>query len=269
MRSARLFDLRSLITRLVIAVATLVACTSPALAQLKVIMSGGFSGAYRQVLPEFEKTTGITVSTGSGASQGTGPQTVAAQLQRGVPADVVILSREGLAELTAAGRIVAGTDVDLARVPLGVAVRAGAPKPDVSTVEALKRTLLNARTVAVPGSTSGIYLTSKVFPQLGVADRISVTVKERGSQSAAMVAAGDANIAIQPVSELVNVPGIDFAGRLPDEVQLVQVFAAAIVTGAKEPDAGRRLIQFLASGRAAAAIENSGMDLMRQTNTTR
>jgi molybdate transport system substrate-binding protein len=264
MKSTYFFRLRRLITRLVIAVAAFPVCSGPALAQLNVLISGGFSGAYRQVLPEFERTSGITVTTGSGASQGTGPQTIAAQLQRGVPADVVILSREGLAELIAAGRIIAGTDVDLARVPLGVAVRAGARKPDVSTIEAFKRTLLNARSVAVPGSTSGIYLTTKVFPQLGIADQISVKVTERGSQSTAMVAAGDANIAVQPVSELVNVPGIDFAGRIPDEMQLVQVFAAGIVTGSKEPDAGRRLIQFLASGRAAAAIENSGMDLMRK-----
>jgi molybdate transport system substrate-binding protein len=107
-------------------------------AQLNVLISGGFSGAYEQLLPEFERTSGIKVTTGSGASQGTGPQTIAAQLARGVPADVVILSREGLSELIAAKRIAAGTDVDLARVPLGVAVRAGTPKPDVSTVEAFK-----------------------------------------------------------------------------------------------------------------------------------
>ena len=94
-------------------------------AQLSVLISGGFSGAYEQLLPEFERTSGIKVTTGSGASQGAGPQTIAAQLARGVPANVVILSREGLSELIAAKRIVAGTDVDLARVPLGVAVRAG------------------------------------------------------------------------------------------------------------------------------------------------
>jgi molybdate transport system substrate-binding protein len=109
-------------------------------------------------LPEFERTSGIKVTTRSGASQGAEPQTIAAQLARGVSADVVILSREGLGELMAANRIVDGTDVDLARVPLGVAVRAGTPKPDVSTVEAIKQLLLKAKTVAVPGSTSGIWL---------------------------------------------------------------------------------------------------------------
>ena len=117
---------------------------------VNVLISGGFTGAYEQLLPEFERTSGIKVTTRSGASQGVGPQTIAAQLARGVPADVVILSREGLGELIAANRIVAGTDVDLARVPLGVAVRAGTPKPDVSTVEAFKQLLLKAKTVAVP-----------------------------------------------------------------------------------------------------------------------
>src|SRR4030095_13923486 len=127
-------------------------------AQLNVLISGGFSGAYEKLLPEFERTNDIKVTTGSGASQGSGPQTIAAQLARGVPANVVILSREGLSELIAAKRIAAETDVDLARVPLGVAVRAGSPKPDVSTVEAFKQLLVKAKTVAVPGSTSGIWL---------------------------------------------------------------------------------------------------------------
>jgi molybdate transport system substrate-binding protein len=114
--------------------ATLLFWPITASAQLKVLISGGFSGAYEQLLPEFERTSGIKVTTGSGASQGTGPQTIAAQLARGVPANVVVLSREGLNELIAAKKIAAGTDVDLARVPLGVAVRVGTPKPDVSTV---------------------------------------------------------------------------------------------------------------------------------------
>src|ERR1700751_2709958 len=114
-------------------------------AQLNVLISGGFSGAYEQLLPEFERTTGVTVTTGSGASQGAGPQTIAAQLARGVPADVVILSREGLNELITAKKLVAGTDLDLAKVPLGVGVRAGTAKPDVNTVEAFRQLLLKAK----------------------------------------------------------------------------------------------------------------------------
>jgi molybdate transport system substrate-binding protein len=106
--------------------------------QPNVLISGGFAGAYEQLLPEFQRMSGIKVTTGSGASQGSGPQTIAAQLGRGVAADVVILSREGLKELITAQMIAAGTDVDLARVRLGVAVRAGTTKPDVSTIEGFK-----------------------------------------------------------------------------------------------------------------------------------
>src|SRR5207245_276033 len=143
-------------------------------AQLKVIISGGFSGPYEQLLPEFEKATGIKVTTGSGASQGTGPQTIAAQLASGVPFDVVIMSREGLTDLISQHRIAPGTDVDLARTPLGVAVRKGAPKPDVSTVEAFKQAMLKANMIAMPGSTSGIFLMKDVFPRLGIADKVKV-----------------------------------------------------------------------------------------------
>src|SRR5580658_644930 len=124
-------------------------------AQLNVLISGGFARAYEQLMPEFQRTTGIKITTGSGASQGSGPQTIAAQLGRGVAADVVILSREGLNELIAAKRIALGTDVDFARVCLGVAVRAGTTKPDVSTVEDFERALLQAKSVAIPGSTGG------------------------------------------------------------------------------------------------------------------
>src|ERR1700739_367364 len=125
---------------------------TPSPSRVSVLMSGGFTGAYEALLPEFERTSGIAVATGSGASQGNGPHTIAAQLARGVHADVVIMSREGLAELIAANRIAAGTDVDLARVPLGVAVPAGTPKPNVSSVESFKQTMLKAKTIVVPES---------------------------------------------------------------------------------------------------------------------
>jgi molybdate transport system substrate-binding protein len=232
---------------------------TPAAAQLKVLISGGFTGAYQQLLPEFERTSDIKVTTGSGASQGTGSQTIGAQLARSVPADVVILSREGLNELIAANRIVAGTDVDLAQVPLGVAVRAGAARPDVSTVEAFKRTVMNAKAVAVPGSTSGIYLTSELFPRLGIADKVNVKVTPRGAGATAMVAAGDADLAVMPVSEILRVSSVDFAGTIPAEIQLVQVFAAAVAAGSNATDAGKRLIDFLTPD-GASAIQKSGME---------
>ena len=240
--------------------ATLPLWPAAAAAQLNVLISGGFSSAYEQLLPEFERTSGIKVTTGSGASQGTGPQTIAAQLARGVPANVVILSREGLSELIAANRIAAGTDVDLARVPLGVAVRAGSPKPDVSTVEAFKQVLLNAKTVAVPGSTSGIWLMTDLFPRLGLADKINAKATARGKDATGMVAAGGADLAVMPVSEIVHAPGVDFAGSLAPEIQFVQTFSAAVVASSGEIEASKRLIEFLASARASEAIKKSGME---------
>jgi len=229
-------------------------------AQLRVLISGGFSGPYEKLLPEFERTTGIKVTTGSGSSQGTGPQTIGAQLASGVPVDVVILSREGLTELIAAQRIAAGTDVDLARTPLGVAVRAGAAKPDVSTVEAFKHLVLNSKAVAVPSSTSGIFLTKDVFPRLGIADRVNVKAAPRGTGAAAMVAAGQVDVAVMPVSEIVHAPGVDLAGVIAEEIQLNQVFAAAVVARSNEVEAAKRLIAFLASERASEAIRSSGME---------
>jgi molybdate transport system substrate-binding protein len=235
------------------------ASSGNAMEKLTVMISGGFSLAYKQVLPEFERSTGIAVTTLSGASQGTGPKTIKSQLEQGVDVDLVIMSGEGLDELKTAGRIIAGSDVKLAGVPLGAAVRQGSPKPDVSTVDALKRALLGARLVALPASTSGIFLKDEIFPRLGIADKVKLKLFARGIESTNAVAAGEADLAIGPVSEQVNQPGIEQVGVLPDEVQLVQIFTAAIVKTAHNPEQAKRLIEFLASDQSAAAIRNSGM----------
>ena len=229
-------------------------------AQLSVLMSGGFSGAYERLLPEFKRTSGIDVSTGSGASQGAGPQTIAAQLARGVHADVVILSREGLGDLIAANKIVAGTGVDLAQVPLGVAIRAGTAKPDVRTVEAFKQLLLKADTIAMPASTSGIWMTTDLFPRLGIADKVRTKLAPRGSDATRMVAAGEVDLAVMPVSEILVAPGVAFAGAIAPEIQFVQTFSAAIVAMSKAIESSKRLIGFLCSAGAASAIRDSGME---------
>ena len=223
-------------------------------------MSGGFSGAYERLLPEFMRTSGIDVSTGSGASQGAGPQTIAAQLARGVHADVVILSREGLGDLIAANKIVAGTGVDLAQVPLGVAIRAGTAKPDVRTVEGFKQLLLKADTIAMPASTSGIWMTTDLFPRLGIADKVRTKLAPRGSDATRMVAAGEVDLAVMPVSEILVAPGVAFAGAIAPEIQFVQTFSAAIVAVSKAIESSKRLIGFLCSAGAASAIRDSGME---------
>ncbi len=228
--------------------------------KLVVIISGGFSLAYHKVLPAFERSTGIAVTTLSGASQGTGPKTIKYQLEAGAEVDVVIMSREGLGELIALGRIAAGSDADLATAALGAAVRQGNPKPDLGSVEAFKRAVVSARLVAIPASTSGIFLKDEVFPSLGIADKVAYRVMARGTESTALLAAGEADLALGPVSELVDQPGIEPAGVLPDEVQLIQMFTAAIVNTSRHQEHAKRLIEHLGSDQAAAAIRSSGME---------
>ena len=240
--------------------AALFAASPPASAQVKVIISGGFTAAYRELLPQFEKETGMTVTTTSGGSVGNGPNTIGGQIRRGVPADVVILAREGLRDLIAEGRTVPGTDRDLGRSIIGMVVRAGAPKPDISTVERFKQALLAAKTVAVPGSTGGLYLLNEVLPRLGIADKLTIRVTARGSESAELVASGEANLAIQPASELLHVAGVEFVGPLPLGVQLVQVFAGGVVVGSKNARMAKQLIAFLASDRASTALSANGME---------
>lgn len=231
---------------------------SASLAQIKVITSGGFAAAFEEIVPDFEKATGIKVTTGRGPSQGKGPNTIGAQLRRGVPADVVILSREGLSELIAEGRIAAKTDVDLAQTPLGVAVRAGAAKPDISTVDAFKQVLLRAKSINFPSSTTGIY--DKLFPRLDIARELSGKIKDSGI---AALVSGESEIAVQPVSELLHMPGVDFVGPVPAEIQYVSVFSTAMVAGSKEPESARRLIAFLTSESAKTVIRKHGMEPAR------
>lgn len=226
-------------------------------AELKVVTSVGFAAAFQDIQAEFEKATGIKVAVTRGASQGSGPDTIGAQLRRGFPADLVIMSREGLDDLIAEKRIVPGSDVNLGQTPLGLAVRAGAPKPDISTVEAFKRTMLQAKSVTFPGSTTGIYMVKKLFPQLGIASEMAPKTTSTG---VAAVAKGDAEMAVQPVSELLHVPGTEFVGTIPKQIQYVSVFSAAIVVGAKDDKAAKKLMDFLTSESAKAAIKKSGME---------
>jgi molybdate transport system substrate-binding protein len=259
-RDAKALSMRYFRNILVSALAMSLTAGVHAMESLSVMISGGFSHAYHEVLPEFERGTGVAVTTLSGASQGTGPRTIKSQLERGVDADVVILSKEGLSELIAAGRIVGGSEVELASVPLAAAVRDGSPKPDIANLDAFRRALLNARLVVMPGSTSGLFIKDEVFPRLGISDKVSLKVVARGTDSTAMLASGEADLALGPVSELLNQPGVAVVGSLPDQVQLVQVFTAAIVRNSRHSEQAKRLIQFLTSDRATAAIKSSGME---------
>lgn len=228
---------------------------------IKVIISGGFAAVYREVLPEFERSAGIKVETGSGASEGTGPKTIRHQLANGTRADVVILSREGLRTLTGDGRIRAGSEAGLATAPLAAAVRTGSPRPDIGDDFALRQALIDAGDVVAPSSTSGQYVRDKVFPKLNLPDTVRLTLEARGTEAAEALRAGRANFSIGPTSELVQETGIELVGLLPPNLQLVQTFTAAIVSDAKAPEAAKRLIDFLSSDSdiLRAAIKRAGM----------
>lgn len=241
----------------ILALTVILACPAASSAQVKVIISGGLRTAYDLVLPEFEKTTGITVTTTGGGSQGPGPDVIGAQLRRGVPADVVILGREGLDELIAEGRIVKGSDVNLAESPTGIGVRTGSPMPDIGTVEAFTQMLLRAKSIAFPTSTTGIYLVKELFPRLGIAEALA---GKSSNANAVAVGRGEVEIAIRTASEILNVPGVTYVGPIPAELQFISVFSGATVTGSKEGEAARRLIAFLASDKADAAIKKTGME---------
>jgi molybdate transport system substrate-binding protein len=247
---------RTLAAAVALGIAGTVLMPHAASAQLKVITSGGFRASYNAALPDFERSSGITVTTATGGSQGDGPNTIGAQLRRGAQFDVVIMAKEGLDDLMKEGRVVAGSDVDLAQTPVGVAIRAGGQRPDLSGVDAFKRSLLAAQRIGYINSTVGIYLTTKLFPQLGIAADVTPKLDPRG---VAAVAGGEVDMSIQPLSELRNVAGTEVAGLIPKEIQYISVFSAAVVKDAQQPAAARQLITFLLSQKADAAITNAGM----------
>jgi molybdate transport system substrate-binding protein len=229
--------------------------------EVDVMTSGGFTAALTKLVPEFEKKTSIDVSTALGASMGNTPDAIPNRMARGEPVDLVILASSALDDLIKSGKVVPGSRVDLVRSSIGMVVRAGTPKPDISSVEALKRTLLNASSIAYSDSASGVYISTQMFQRLGIAEQVlRKSQKIEGERVAAVVARGDAEIGFQQISELLPVPGVDYVGPLPSEVQKVTVFSAGIAVGAKHPDAARNLIRFLISPAAAQAIRSSGLE---------
>ena len=228
--------------------------------ELHVMTSGAFTAAHLALAPEFERANGAKVFTDT-TTIGSGDTSIEARLTRGETADVVIVDATTLDRFMAGGLVVRGTRQDVARSSIGMAVRAGAPKPDISTVDAFKRTLLAASSIAYSASVSGVYLTTEVFQSLGIADQ--VLPKSRrvvGERVGAVVARGDAEIGFQQVSELMPVPGIDFVGPLPEGIQRVTVFAAGVGTPARQVELARRYIAFLASAAAAPAIAKSALE---------
>jgi molybdate transport system substrate-binding protein len=234
---------------------------SASAAEVRVMISGGFSAAYKVLVPEFERLTGNTVLTAYGPSMGTTVNAIPIRLERGEPADVLIMVGYALGDLIKQGKVIADSRVDLSKSLIGVVVKSGAPKPDIGSADALKLTLLAAKSIAYSDSASGVYVSTEMFQRLGIADAMKDKARTIPAEPVArVVARGEAEIGFQQISELRPVPGVDIVGPLPPELQTVTVFSAGIATVSKEPDAGKALIKFLASPAASAAIINSGME---------
>jgi molybdate transport system substrate-binding protein len=251
----------TLAATLILCVASLGLAGTAAAADVKVMNSGGFSAAYKALAPSFEKSSHDRLDIAWGPSMGTTHDAIPVRLARGEPADVLIMVGYALDDLAKKGKVVSGSAVELARSPIGIAVRKGAPKPDISSVDALRRTLLAAKSVVYSDSASGVYVGNELFKRLGIADQMKAKSKMiPATPVAEIVARGDAEIGFQQISEMLPVKGAEVVGPLPAEVQKYTVFSAGLASGAASPDEGRRLIKFLASPAAYAAIKHSGLE---------
>jgi molybdate transport system substrate-binding protein len=238
----------------------LVAVVSASAGEVRVMTSGAFAAAHLALSPRFEATTEETVVTVT-TSTGVGADAIPSRIQRGEAVDVVILPDAALEQSIKDGLVVAGSRVALARSAIGMAVRAGAPKPDISSVDALRRALLRAKSVAYSANVSGEYLSKELFPRLGIADQMRPkSLRIERERVGAVVARGEAEIGFQQISELLPIAGISYVGPLPADVQRITLVSAGVAATAKNPDGARRLIRFFASPDAAAEIRAAGLE---------
>ena len=235
--------------------------TSARAAEVRVMISGGLAAAFNALVPEYEKQTGNKVLVAYGPSMGTTVDAIPVRLERGEPADVLIMVGYALADLAKKGKVVPDSQVNLVKSPIGVAVKAGAPKPDISSADALKRALLDAKTVAYSDSASGVYISTEMFKKLGIDEEMKGKARQiPATPVGEIVAKGEAEIGFQQISELKPVAGIEIVGPVPAELQKITVYSAGIATVSKEPEAGKGLIRFLGSQAAREEIVKSGME---------
>ena len=243
-----------------IAAALLVPLAGASAAELTIYSTIGVKVPLEDLAPKFEKETGhkLTITWGTGA-------TLVKRVQQGETADVLILGRPGLEELVKDGKASAAPDASFASAGIGVVVKQGAPKPDISTPEALKQTLLAAKSVAYSdpafGGASGVYF-EKLLQRMGIADEMNPKTRHppAGGSSAVLVASGEVELAVQQAPEIISVPGIDWVGTLPPSLDNVTVNAAGIGAGSKETGAARAFIAFLHSPEAVAVFKAKGLN---------
>jgi len=252
------------ISRLAAALLVALTVTSAKAADIKVMISAGFFHVYSELGPAFETATGHHLVTTRGPSVGDSPEAIPARLTRGEEADVAIMDGSGVDFLVAHNLARADSKMVLAESSFGMVVRAGLPKPDISTVDALRKTLLEAKSIAYSDSGSGTYLSTVGFKKLGVAEQVAAkSHKVRGPPSgesvAAFVAHGGAEIGFQQVAELINVPGADFVGTVPAGIQPPAFFVGLLTANTKQPEAAVALLRFLSSEQAAPVIAKAGL----------
>ena len=223
------------------------------MATIKVMASAAFREAYLELVPEFERASGHKVTTLWVPSV-----QMMSRLRGGETVDLVILSAASLDELVTAGII--ANRVDLARSGIGIAVRAGAARPDISSGDAVKRAVLAAKSVVYSTGPSGIYLAG-MFERMGITAQVKAKLKQvQGEPAGGVVARGDAEIGFQQMSELLPVPGIDIVGPLPHDIQQITAFSAGLHVAAGAADAAKALVQFLTAPAAAPVIRKKGME---------
>jgi len=225
-------------------------------AEIKVLSTQATEEAYRELVPQFEKASGHKVTTVF-----TGTLDANKRLAAGEVYDLLIMSAPSIEEHIKGGKVAPGSRVDLAKSGVGVGVKAGAPKPDISSTDAVKKTLLAAKSIGYSTGPSGIYVVT-MFQKMGIADEIKGRLKQTptGVFVGSIIASGEAEIGFQQVSELSFFPGIDYVGPIPAEVQLITVFSAGIPAGTKQADTAKALVSFITAPPAAAVFKKHALD---------
>ncbi|WP_166220137.1 substrate-binding domain-containing protein [Pseudomonas atagonensis] len=233
--------------------------------EVRVMTSGGFTAAYKILGPKFAAATGNTLDTTLGPSMGKAPEAIPNRLARGEKADVVIMVGYALDDLIKQGKVDPASRVELADSRIGLVVREGAPKPDISSVDGLKKTLLDAQSVAYSDSASGVYIEQQLFKKLGIEDQLKPKAKMIAKiPVGSVVATGDYQLGFQQVSELLPVPGVSFVAKIPESVQSVTRFAAGIPVGAQHPAEARALLAYLAAPAAQHDVQATGLDSVKR-----
>ena len=228
--------------------------------KIVVFSSGGFFAAYDELAPQFEKETGIVLETHKGSSSGGAPDSIPERLKRGECADVVILSENGFKNISKLGFVLPETKTDLVRSKIGMSIKDGAIIPDISTAEKFTTVLREAESIGYSASASGRYLSTKLWPEMGIWEEINPkSTRVLSERVATVVARGDLEIGFQQISEILPIPGAAYAGPIPEELQKVTVFTTGITTEGNQ-DLALKLISYLSDIDKAETIKAVGLE---------